>query len=79
MFEVKGGESMRLNKAAIELAMAVRGFSKVELAKEMGTSRQVVWLHLGRDSVRPKTAKRFADALGVPVQEIVTQDEYGTE
>lgn len=65
---------MRLNKQAAELAMAECGLNKIDLANKMGVSRQMVYKYLDGGPCRPKTAKRFADALGVPVRDLV-EDE----
>lgn len=71
---------MRLNRQAMEIAMAERSFNMIDLAREMGTSKQTVYKYLGGSPCRPKTAKRFADALQVPVRDIVEEvpdDELG--
>ncbi|NLW80010.1 MAG: helix-turn-helix transcriptional regulator [Ruminococcaceae bacterium] len=65
---------MKLNKQATETAMAECGFNKIDLANKMGVSRQMVYKYLDGSPCRPKTAKRFADALGVPVRDIVESD-----
>ena len=70
---------MRLNKQATEIAMAECGFNQIDLANEMGVSRQVVYQYMGGHPLRPKTAKRFADALGVRVREIVDQEPESAE
>jgi predicted transcriptional regulator len=61
---------MRLNRQAAEIAMAERGFNKIDLARKMGVPKQVVYKYLGGSSCRPKTAKRFVDALDVPVRDL---------
>ena len=61
---------MKLNKRAVEIAMADRNFSIQGLADKMGVTRQYVWLYMGGQPCRPKTVKRFADALGVTAGDI---------
>ena len=77
---------MKLNKQAAEFAMAAKGWSGIDLANEMGVSKQVVYKYLGGDSCRPKMAKQFADALDVPVLDLFdwkpdtqTNDPPGSE
>lgn len=65
---------MRLNKQALEIAMAECGFNKIDLANKMGVSRQTVYKYIDGNPCRPKTAKRFADALNVPVQDLVENE-----
>ena len=62
---------MKLNKQAVEIAMADGDFSTQGLADKMGVTRQYVWLYMGGQPCRPKTVKRFADALGVTAGDIV--------
>ena len=61
---------MKLNKRAAELAMAAKGWNGIDLANEMGVSKQVVYKYLGGDPCRPKMAKQFAHALDVPVSDL---------
>lgn len=61
---------MRVIKQAAEIAMANRGFNGIDLAQEMGVSKQVIYKYLGGSPCRPKMAKQIADALGVPVGDL---------
>ena len=61
---------MRLNINAAEIAMAERGFNKIDLAREVGISKQALYKYLNGGSCRPKMAKRLADALETPVREL---------
>ena len=64
---------MKLNVQAAELAMAERGYGKAELAKAMEVSRQTVYWYFSGNTIKPKMAKRFSDALGVPVRELIDE------
>ncbi len=68
---------MKLNKQAAEMAMAERGFNKIDLANAMGVSRITIYKYLDGGSCRPKTAKRIADALGKPVGELFESEAEG--
>ncbi len=70
---------MRLNKQATEIAMAECGFNKIDLANKMGVTKQVVYKYLDGSPCRPKTVKRFADALGVPVRDLVDKEPETAE
>lgn len=69
---------MRLNKQATEIAMAERGYNQIDLANAMGLSRQRVAHYLEGNPLRPKAAKRFADALGAPVRDLLEPEPEKT-
>ena len=70
---------MKLNVQAAELAMAEHGYGKNELAKAMDVSRQTVYWYFAGNAIKPKMAKRFSDALGVPVRDLLENDPEGRE
>lgn len=65
---------MKLNVQAAELAMAEHGYGKNELAEAMDVSRQTVYWYFAGNAIKPKMAKRFADALAVPVRDIIDEE-----
>lgn len=68
---------MRLNTQAAEIAMAEKGYNKVELASALDVTRQTVYWYFSGNPIKPKMAKRFADALGVPVRDLLEGEAEG--
>ena len=62
---------MRLNKDKIDLAMAQRKIAYSEIVKAVSVG-SVNRARSGA-SVRPATAGRIADALGVPVEDLLEE------
>lgn len=68
--EYKGGESVKINTAKIEVFLAERGMTSSELAVAAGICRQSISTIVRRGTCSPKTAGRLAAGLGVTVNEI---------
>lgn len=62
---------MKLNRNKIDVAMADKKYSIVKLAELYGVSHQRMRVILNSQKVSPVTAGKLADALGVPVTEII--------
>lgn len=62
---------MTINGQRIELLLAEKGMSKVELAERSGISRQNISTIVLRGTCAPKTANKLAAGLGVSVREII--------
>ena len=67
----KRGEKMQVNREKIEIAMAAKKYSIVNLAELYGVSHQRMRVILNSQKVSTVTAGKLADALGVPVTEII--------
>ena len=67
MTSLKGGENIKL-----AVARKLKGFSQGQLAEAAGVSRvTVARLERGKYSPNMKTLARIANALGVPVTELI--------
>ena len=62
---------MKLNRNKIEIAMADKKYNIVKLAELYGISHQRMRVILNSQKVSTVTAGKLADALGVPVTEII--------
>lgn len=62
---------MKLSRNKIEIAMAAKKYSIVNLAELYGVSHQRMRVILNSQKVSTVTAGKLADALGVPVTEII--------
>ncbi|MEY8233805.1 helix-turn-helix transcriptional regulator [Oscillospiraceae bacterium 50-16] len=65
---------MTINKIRIELTLAEKGWTRVELAERCGISAQNVSTILRRGTCEPKTAGKLAAGLGVNVAEIIKEE-----
>ena len=65
---------MNLDISKVEIAMINANLLTVEaLGKKMGCSKQNLGQIFDRCRCRPKTAKKLADALNVPVEQIIKE------
>lgn len=65
---------MNLDISKVEIAMINANLLTVEaLGKKMGCSKQNLSHIFDRCRCRPKTAKKLADALNVPVEQIINE------
>lgn len=65
---------MNLDISKVKIAMINANLLTVEaLGKKMGCSKQNLGLIFDRCRCRPKTAKKLADALNVPVEQIIKE------
>lgn len=62
---------MIINSQRIETLLAEQGLTKTDYAKMCGISRQNVSTILGRGTCEPRTARKLAVGLGVPVTAII--------
>lgn len=62
---------MRLNRSKVDIAMARKKMTVVQLAETYGVSRARMNVILNSQDVTPVCAGRVADALGVDVTEIL--------
>lgn len=65
---------MEISKRKIKLLMAKQGLTTKALAERMNTQANNLSTVLTRETCRPDTAVRIADALGVQLEEIVKED-----
>lgn len=66
---------MKLNISKIKIILAERDMTRAALAEACGISRQNVSTILTRGTCEPRTAGKLAKGLGVPVSEIVMEEE----
>lgn len=66
---------MKLNTSKIKIILAERDLTRAALAEASGISRQNVSTILTRGTCEPRTAGKLAKGLGVPVSEIVMEEE----
>lgn len=64
---------MKLNRQKVSIAMANKKLTVNQLASLYGVSRYRMYAILRSDSIRPATAGRVADALGVNATDIIEQ------
>lgn len=62
---------MRISKRQVQIYMAKSGLNIKKLAERTGMKPQNLSTVLTRETCRPDTAIRIADALGVEAQEII--------
>ena len=63
---------MKINRTSVDIALSRSDLgSYTELARRMGCSVQNLSVILNRGSCRPATASKIADALGVPLEEVI--------
>lgn len=70
---LKEGEYMKLNRNKVDVAMARKKMTVVQLAEAYGVSRARMNVILNSQVITPVCAGRVADALGVDVTEIIEQ------
>lgn len=66
---------MRINAIAIEVLLAKKGLTKMEMAARATLSRQAVSTVLNRGSCEPKTLGKIASALEVDASELIAKEE----
>lgn len=62
---------MTLDREKVNVVLAKRQQSVCSFCKESGISRNRFYAVMNSKKITPKTAGRFADALGVSVTEII--------
>lgn len=65
---------MEISKHKIKVIMAKQGLTTKALAERMNTQSNNLSTILMRETCRPDTATRIADALGVQLEEIIKED-----
>ncbi len=65
---------MRLDTLTIKKLMGSKGMTQAQLARLTGVTRQTISNILGRGTCSATSAVRLADALNVPIEEIVKED-----
>lgn len=65
---------MEISKRKIKCLMAKQGLTTKALAERMATQSNNLSTVLMRETCRPDTAARIANALGVQLEEIVKED-----
>lgn len=67
---------MRLNPAAFRTIRELAGFSQAELSRRAGISQgHISQIEAGHKQPRPRTVRRLADALGVPLGSLLSADD----
>lgn len=66
---------MRISNEKFEVTLARSGLTMGQAAKRAGISRQRFSMILNQKNVRPETAGRMAEALGVDVTEIIETED----
>lgn len=67
---------MRIDKQKLNVILAEKGLTIGEAAKKSGLSRGRYTLIINSESVRPKTAGKIAQGLGVHIEDIIDMEEY---
>lgn len=62
---------MTLDREKVDIILARKSISITDLCKSTGISRNRFYTVMNSKKISPKTAGRFADALGVEVTEIL--------
>ncbi len=62
---------MRLNKTKIMFALAKKGWTQNDLAKEAGMSRTRLSILINGKNCAPRTVLRLSEALGLEIEEIL--------
>ena len=65
---------MTLDREKVDIILAKRSISITDLCKTNGISRNRIYTVMNSKKITPRTAGRFADALGVDVTEIIETD-----
>ena len=65
---------MEISKRKIKFLMAKQGLTTKALAERMDTQPNNLSTVLTRETCRPETAARIANALGVQLEEIVKEE-----
>lgn len=66
---------MKFDRVKVDIALAESGLASYnQLARRMGCSVQNLSVILNRGSCKPVTAGKIANALGVPVEKIVSKE-----
>lgn len=65
---------MYIKSTKIEMLMAEKGMTKVELSQKSGISRQNISTIIRRGTCEPKTAGKLAYGLGVSLEEVVKEE-----
>ncbi len=58
----------------IKAALAAKGWTQEELARETGLTTRSVWAAANDARVRPRTLRRIFDALGLEFESAETQE-----
>lgn len=66
---------MKIKSWKIKLILAECQMQQGDLAEKCGVTRQNISAILARGSCHPKTAGKLASALGVPLSEIVVEED----
>ena len=66
---------MKISARKIEIRLAEKGMSKIDLAKSCEISRQNISTILRRGTCEPKTAGKLASGLGLTVKDITELDD----
>ena len=74
-YKSKEGEHMTISTTKIEILTAEQGLTNAALAAKCGISRQSVSTILRRGSCSPVNAGKLARGLGVPVTDIIREEE----
>lgn len=63
---------MKLSKTKLDIALAKSGLSSyAQLARKMGCNAQSLYTTMSRKNCRPATVGKIANALEVPVEDLV--------
>lgn len=65
---------MEISKRRIKVLMAKQGLTTKALAERMNTQANNLSTILTRETCRPDTATRIANALGVQLEEIIKEE-----
>lgn len=65
---------MEISRRKIKILMATQALTVKALAERMNTQANNLSTILTRATCRPETAVKIADALGVPVREIIEEE-----
>ena len=65
---------MEISKRRIKVLMAKQGLTTKALAERMNTKSNNLSTVLTRETCRPETATRIANALGVQLEEIIKEE-----
>lgn len=61
---------MQMDKVSLRVELARQGLSQTQLARRVGCNRMTITRALSKPC-RDKTARKIADALGVPLRDLV--------
>lgn len=64
---------MKINPVKIEVILAEKGLTRVEISRKCGISRQNISTIIRRGTCEPRTAGKLAAGLGVPVKDILEE------